>query len=68
VTVKLDPQSDGMAALWKEAKALGIHAPWIGTTGGAELKLGKARAIPVAELKSAHESWFPRFMEGDPTL
>jgi len=64
VTVKLDPQSEGMAALWKDAKALGIHAPWIGTTGGSELKLGKARAIPVAELKAAHESWFPRFMDG----
>jgi phosphoribosylformylglycinamidine synthase II len=64
VTVKLAPQGDEMAALWKEAKALGIHAPWIGTTGGAELKLGKARAIPVGELKAAHESWFPRFMDG----
>jgi phosphoribosylformylglycinamidine synthase len=28
------------------------------------LKLGGARAIPVTELKSAHESWFPRFMDG----
>ncbi len=65
VTVKLDPQGDAMAALWNEAKALGIHAPWIGTTGGAELKLGKARAIPVADLKAAHESWFPRFMDGE---
>jgi phosphoribosylformylglycinamidine synthase len=40
----------------------GIFAPWIGTTGGASLKLGDARAIAVAELKAAHESWFPRFM------
>ncbi|MEP9389368.1 phosphoribosylformylglycinamidine synthase subunit PurL [Mesorhizobium sp. KR9-304] len=64
VTVKLDPQSDEMAALWNDAKTLGIHAPWIGTTGGVELKLGKARAIPVAELKSTHEAWFPRFMDG----
>ena len=64
VTLNLDPQGEEMAALWEEAKALGIHAPWIGTTGGTELKLGGARAIPVAELKSAHESWFPRFMDG----
>ena len=64
VTLDLDPQSDGMTAIWDEAKSLGIHAPWIGTTGGAELKLGGARAIPVAELKSVHESWFPRFMDG----
>jgi hypothetical protein len=48
--------------LWNEAKALGIHAPWIGTTGGHELKLGEARAISIDELTTAHESWFPRFM------
>jgi phosphoribosylformylglycinamidine (FGAM) synthase-like enzyme len=42
--------------------ATGIFAPWIGTTGGSSLKLGEARAIPVAELKTAHETWFPRFM------
>jgi phosphoribosylformylglycinamidine synthase len=40
----------------------GIFAPWIGMTGGSELKLGEARAISVGELKAAHESWFPRFM------
>ena len=62
VTVGLDPEADEMRALWAEAKALGILAPWIGTTGGAELKLGEARAISVEELKAAHESWFPRFM------
>ena len=45
-----------------EAAELGISAPWIGETGGAELKLDGARAIPVGELKAAHESWFPRFM------
>lgn len=62
VTVKLDPQSAEMQELWNEAKAHGIHAPWIGTTGGKELKLGTARAVSVDELTSAHESWFPRFM------
>jgi phosphoribosylformylglycinamidine synthase len=35
----------------------------IGITGGAELKLGEARAIPIADLKAAHEGWFPRFMD-----
>ncbi|MDH4985273.1 phosphoribosylformylglycinamidine synthase subunit PurL [Aminobacter anthyllidis] len=62
VTVKLDPKSAEMQELWNEAKALGIHAPWIGTTGGEELKLGEARAISIDELTTAHESWFPRFM------
>jgi phosphoribosylformylglycinamidine synthase len=43
-------------------KGTGILAPQIGTTGGRELKLGEARAIPLAEMVNAHESWFPRFM------
>jgi phosphoribosylformylglycinamidine synthase len=49
-----------------ETRMAGVDVPlgWIGTTGGAELKLGKARGIPVSELKAAHESWFPRFMNG----
>lgn len=42
----------------------GLFVPWIGTTGGAALKLGAARAIPVAELKAAHEAWFPTYMAG----
>jgi phosphoribosylformylglycinamidine synthase len=39
-----------------------VPAAWIGVTGGRELKLGEVRAISLAELKAAHESWFPRFM------
>ncbi len=45
-----------------EAAELGLAAPWIGETGGTELKLAGARPIPVADLKAAHEGWFPRFM------
>ena len=41
---------------------VGVFAPWIGTTGGTDLTLGEARPVPVAELKSAHEGWFPSFM------
>jgi hypothetical protein len=37
----------------------------IGTSEGTSLKLGNARTIPVSELKSAHEAWFPAFMAGD---
>ncbi len=46
-----------------EARENGFLAPVIGRTGGAELKLQGARAISVAELMTAHESWFPRFMD-----
>ncbi len=64
VTVNLDPQGPEIATLWKEAEALGIFAPWIGTTGGTALALGAARPVPVATLTSAHESWFPSYMNG----
>ena len=50
------------ADLEGRAKELGISVSAIGTTGGHELKLGHARAIPLSELSTAHESWFPRFM------
>ena len=62
VTLNLDPQGDAIAALWEEAKALEIHAPWIGTTGGNSLILGNAEPVAVATLTQAHESWFPSFM------
>ncbi|MCW5722418.1 MAG: phosphoribosylformylglycinamidine synthase II, partial [Devosia sp.] len=62
VTLNLDPQGDEIVALWDEAKALGLHAPWIGTTGGLELVLGEAKPVAVATLKSAHEGWFPNYM------
>ncbi|MBX3529810.1 MAG: phosphoribosylformylglycinamidine synthase subunit PurL [Rhizobiaceae bacterium] len=48
----------------EEALENGFRAPIIGRTGGHELKLFGARAIAVGELKTAHESWFPRFMDG----
>ncbi len=46
----------------ERAGEAGVFAPWIGNTKGSELKLGDARAINVASLKSAHESWFPDYM------
>jgi phosphoribosylformylglycinamidine synthase len=49
-------------------EGINIFAPWIGTTGGVELKLGNARGISVAELKAAHESWFPGFMDAAPEI
>ena len=58
VTVKRDTLDQVLA----RTEAAVIFAPWIGNTGGNELKLGNSRAIPVQTLKSAHESWFPRYM------
>ncbi len=42
-----------------------IFAPFIGTSGGQELKLGEARAVGIDELREAHEGWFPAYMAGD---
>jgi phosphoribosylformylglycinamidine synthase subunit PurL len=54
-------------AVQERADQAGVFAPWIGKTGGKELKLGDARPILVSELKEAHESWFPGYM-GAPDL
>jgi phosphoribosylformylglycinamidine synthase II len=64
VTLNLDPQGEEIAALWKEAEALGIFAPWIGTTGSNALTLGAATPVPVATLTAAYENWFPSYMNG----
>jgi len=64
VTVPLDPQGEAFHELLNDAAEIGIFAPWIGSTGGTELVLGNARPIPVAELREAHEGWFPQFMAG----
>ncbi len=53
---------DDLDAVQEAAKAAGILAPWIGTTGGDAVQLGEARAVPVSDLVSVHEDWFPRFM------
>jgi phosphoribosylformylglycinamidine synthase len=63
LTLSIDPQSGEWDRIREEQGMLGIFAPWIGTTGGRELKLGEARSILVSELKAAHEGWFPRFMD-----
>ncbi|RVC56933.1 phosphoribosylformylglycinamidine synthase II, partial [Mesorhizobium sp. M00.F.Ca.ET.038.03.1.1] len=63
LTLSIDPQSGEWDRIRQEQEKLGIFAPWIGTTGGRDLKLGDARPVPVSELKAAHEGWFPRFMD-----
>jgi phosphoribosylformylglycinamidine synthase len=34
----------------------------IGTVGGAELRCEEVLSVPVGEIRSAHESWFPAYM------
>ncbi|MEZ5811824.1 MAG: phosphoribosylformylglycinamidine synthase subunit PurL [Rhizobiaceae bacterium] len=53
-----------LEAIWERAGKSAVSAPWIGNTGGRELKLGEARAISVDELKRVHAAWFPTYMDG----
>jgi phosphoribosylformylglycinamidine synthase len=47
------------------AKAAGVPASWIGSvTGNAVAILGLA-TLPLTQLRSAHEGWFPAFMAGE---
>ncbi len=54
--------SEGQETLLKRAESAGVSLASIGTTGGAELKLGTAQPLPVSELNAQHEGWFPRYM------
>jgi phosphoribosylformylglycinamidine synthase len=44
------------------SRAAGVAMRRLGTTGGTDLTLAGAGAISVAELKTAHEAFFPRLM------
>lgn len=62
VTIKRDFLDQFFEEIYPYA---GVFVPWIGVTGGSSLKLGNARALAVADLKRAHEGWFPSFMAGE---
>ena len=51
-------------AFVQRAKAAGVPALQLGTTGGGELTLPGERPIVVGDLKTAHESWLPAYMAG----
>lgn len=48
-------------ALLARAKSAGVPALLLGTTGGDTLKVATA-SVPLAQLKRAHEDWFPSYM------
>jgi phosphoribosylformylglycinamidine synthase II len=55
------------------AKSSGIDVDWIGTTGGRDLRIrrfdtGEVVTIPLADLRAAHEGFFPKLMGADPAL
>jgi phosphoribosylformylglycinamidine synthase len=54
------------AAILSDARSAGVLARVIGTTGGGELVLPGGDSVAVAQFRVAHETWFPRYMSGDP--
>jgi phosphoribosylformylglycinamidine synthase subunit PurL len=47
------------------ARARGVPAAIIGTTGGDAISVEGHGSIALAELRTAHEGWFPRYMSGE---
>jgi phosphoribosylformylglycinamidine synthase II len=53
------------ASLLATAKQAGVPAQTIGAVEGNTLGLS-GNTVPIAALRAAHESWFPKFMGSDP--
>jgi phosphoribosylformylglycinamidine synthase len=46
------------------AEGAGVPFRRLGTVGGTALVVGDLISLPIQQLRDAHESWFPDFMEG----
>ncbi len=51
-------------ALLDAAKAAGVPASVIGTTGGTALILPEGDPISLDDLRKSHETWLPAYMDG----
>ncbi len=60
----IDPEA--ASDLLYSASAQGIDAATVGIVGGDSLVLPGEETISVAELKAAHEGWFPAYMASQP--
>jgi phosphoribosylformylglycinamidine (FGAM) synthase-like enzyme len=58
----LTVRADAAGTVIDEAQMAGIRACRLGVVKGSALVLGAAEPLPVAELRAAHEHWFPDFM------
>jgi phosphoribosylformylglycinamidine synthase subunit PurL len=54
------------ARIVSDAKHAGAPLAALGKTGGDGLALDGAGDVPLAQLRAAHEAWFPAFMGHDP--
>ena len=64
---------DKWADFEAEANAAGVVASWIGVTGGANISWTDGEdtpvgSIPLADLRAAHEGFFPKLMGADAAL
>jgi len=59
------PKADADRVL-ADAKSAGVPAILLGSTGGDKIKAGNA-SVTLAELKRAHEGWFPAYMSAPHT-
>jgi phosphoribosylformylglycinamidine synthase len=46
------------------AESAGVPFRRLGTVGGDALAISGLLTLPVEQLREAHESWFPAFMDG----
>jgi phosphoribosylformylglycinamidine synthase len=53
-------------AVVEAGRRAGVPVARIGVTGGDALKLGASAPVALAELRRAHESWLPDYMDGAP--
>lgn len=60
----LTVKESNLDRVFARAEVEGVNCPWIGRTGGSWVTLGAARPVSIEQLRSAHESWFPDFMNG----
>ena len=56
--------SEDAERLLAAAEQAGVPAAVIGSTAGSSLTLSSGETISISELKAAHESWLPAYMDG----
>jgi phosphoribosylformylglycinamidine synthase len=47
------------------AKAAGVPASWIGSVSGNAVAILGLATVPLTQLRSSHEGWFPAYMAGE---
>jgi phosphoribosylformylglycinamidine synthase len=60
----LSASADEAQKIIADAKAKGVPAALVGTTGGDALELPGEKPVVISALDSAHEGWLPAYMAG----